>query len=263
VISVDDRSTPRPCATRRGVLSALLALAAATLLPAPAHAAEQQRILVFGDSQAQGLAGGLQRHFRGDRDVRVLDRSKISTGLNPRASFDWPAQAKTLADTEKADVAFALFGANDRPPVRIDGNIDYEKWQRYADAYGAKITAIAQAFKRAGIPLVWVGHPIVRDPAYAEDMVLLNDLYAARTAAEGVPFVSTWDMFKGPDGEFNAYGKGLDGKQTRLRADDGVHLTPPGYDVLTQALLPYIERYRHPAATAAQPAGPAGKSAGG
>ena len=36
----------------------------------------------------------------------------------------------------------------------------------------------------------------------------------------------------------------MDGQTTRLRADDGVHLTGAGYDVLARALLPVIALYR-------------------
>jgi hypothetical protein len=221
-----------------------LAIAATLSTAAPARAQpEPQRILVFGDSQAQGLAGGIQRQFRGDRDHRVLDRSKISTGL-ARLTYDWPAQARVIADSDHADVAVALFGANDRPPVRINGQVDATLFQRFAETYGNRVAEIARDFKDAGVPLIWVGHPIVRDPAYAEDMASLNAIFAERAQAADAVFVSTWDTFKGRDGGFDAFGRGADGQTARLRADDGVHMTPAGYDVITAMLLPYIDRLR-------------------
>ncbi len=231
---------------RRAALSTLLALASATVLTMPAHAQgdPQQRILVFGDSQAQGLAGGVQRYYRGDKEHRVLDRSKISTGLVPRSNYDWPVQARGIASAEHADIAFALFGANDRPPVRIGGRMDPGLVQRFSDTYGARVAEIAGCFKQNRVPLVWVGHPIVRDAAFNEDMALLNDIFSTRVAEAGAPFLSTWDAFKGPDGAFAIYGRGVDGQTTRLRADDGVHMTPAGYDMITAMLLPFIEKLR-------------------
>ncbi len=74
--------------SRRTVLAALAGVLA---VPQQARADEPQRIAVFGDSQAQGLAGGLQRMFRSDKTHRVLDRSKISTGLINTSLYDWPA----------------------------------------------------------------------------------------------------------------------------------------------------------------------------
>jgi hypothetical protein len=238
--------TSRPfLATRRSALSAALAGLAALGLPMAAQAQDdQQRILVFGDSQAQGLAGGVQRLFRGDRERRVLDRSKISTGL-ARLTYDWPTQARTIADSDHANIAVALFGANDRPPVRIGGQIDAGLLDRFSETYGSRVSEIAQDFSRANVPLIWVGHPIVRDAAYAEDMACLNAIFAARATAANAIFVSTWDTFKGPDGAFSAYGRGVDGQTTRLRADDGIHMTPAGYDVITAMLTPLIDRARH------------------
>lgn len=229
--------------SRRGALCGVFAFAVAASVPARAEEA-QQRILVFGDSQAQGLAAGVQRYYRGGRNHRVLDRSKISTGLVPRANYDWPTQARGLAANERADVAVALFGANDRPPVRIGGRVDADLVQRFSDTYGARVTDIAGAFQQARVPLVWVGHPIVRDPVFNEDMALLNDIFAARVADCGADFLSTWDTFKGADGGFSAYGQGLDGQTTRLRADDGVHMSPAGYDVITAMLVPYFDQAR-------------------
>ena len=233
-----------PSVHRRAALSTVLAIFAALAAPGRAFAeGEPQRILVFGDSQAQGLAGGVQRLFRGDHDRRVLDRTKISTGL-ARLTYDWTSQARVIADNEHANVAVAMFGANDRPPVRIHGQVDQGLLDRFAETYGARVTEIAQDFSRANVPLIWVGHPIVRDPAYAEDMASLNAIFAARATAEKAVFLSTWDTFKGPDGNFAAYGKGVDGQTTRLRADDGIHMTPAGYDVITAMLLPLMDRFR-------------------
>ena len=238
---------------------AALALLAVVLAPSIPGAAEEaaERILVFGDSQAQGLAGGVLRLYRADRSRRVLDRSKISTGLTPRSSTDWPAQAKVLAAGERADVAVAMFGANDRPTVRRGGVIDPGLVDRFRDMYAPRVGAVAASFRQARVPLVWVGHPIVKDSAYTEDMALLNSIFAERAVAEGAVFLPTWDVFKGADGNFAPYGIGIDGERTRVRADDGVHMTPAGYDVLTAMLISTFEEHRpgaRPAAPAPAPA---------
>jgi hypothetical protein len=62
--------------------------------------------------------------------------------------------------------------------------------------------------------------------------------------AAGADWFPSWSLFTDDEGNFAPYGKGTDGVTTRLRADDGVHLTSAGYDVLANALLPEIELYR-------------------
>ena len=73
-------------------------------------------------------------------------------------------------------------------------------------------------------------------------MALLNQIYATQTAAAGADWFPCWSLFADANGKYQPYGKGLDGETTRLRADDGVHFTGAGYDVLAHALLPSIEQ---------------------
>jgi uncharacterized protein len=110
------------------------------------------------------------------------------------------------------------------------------------------VHTIAAALMRSCAGVIWVGHPIVRDPIYADDMALLNRLYAEQSMAAGADWFPSWSLFTDADGNFAPYGKGADGETTRLRADDGVHLTATGYDVLARALLPVIGLYQ-PVAT--------------
>jgi hypothetical protein len=226
--------------TRRALAGSACAF---TLLLLSRHARaddKQQKVIVFGDSQAQGLAGGMQRLLRTDHQRRVLDRSKISTGLIPRPSYDWIAQSRVVAG-EHGTVAVAMFGANDRPPVRVGGHVDPALLTQFTRFYGGRVAEVAEDFRDASVPLLWVGHPIVRDPAFSDDMRILNDIYADRAVAAGAHFVSTWDIFKGDDGNYSPYGRGVDGQTTRLRADDGVHLTAAGYDVISALLSPMLQ----------------------
>lgn len=225
--------------TRR---EALLAVAACTVLgPRSARSAEpSNRVLVVGDSQAQGLAGGFQRQLLRDRAWRVIDQSHISTGLVSSIRFDWPASAPGIADKERGAVAVVMFGANDRPPIRSKGAIDQLRADSFAANYCAHIRAVAAGLKRGCPEVVWVGHPIVRDPVYAEDMAFLNQLFEAEAIACGARWFPSWSLFVDKDGQYAAHGKAVDGQTTRLRADDGVHLTAAGYDVLANAVLPEL-----------------------
>lgn len=214
-----------------------------------AHAAEAPlRILVVGDSQAQGLAAGLQRQFRGDAAWRVIDRSRIATGLCSPSRFDWPAAAPGIAESEKGAIAVVMFGANDRPPIRLHGKVNEKLEASFCATYDERVRAVAEGLRRSAAGVIWVGHPIVRDPVYADDMELLNQLYASQAMVAGADWFPSWSLFVDADGNYEPYGKGLDGLTTRLRADDGVHLTPAGYDVLAHALRPVIELYQPVAA---------------
>ena len=233
--------------TRREMFGAM---AAALLSVAAAPAADgesQRRVLVIGDSQAQGLAAGLQRQLQRDRSYRVLDRSKIGTGLAFQ-HYDWPAAVHGMVERERADIVIVMFGANDRPPVRMHGVVDPGLSAAFKQSYGARVRDIAETLHQTGVRAFWVGHPIVKDPAYAEDMSFLNGIYDSNATGAGLDFVSTWAMFKGPDGTFAAYGSNCTGETTRLRADDGIHMTADGYDLLAHDLVARIAAYPDPGA---------------
>jgi hypothetical protein len=193
------------------------------------------RILVVGDSQAQGLAAGFMRLYQRQPNVHVIDRSKIGTGL-ARNLYDWPDAVKKLVVSEHADVAVVMFGANDRPTVRVHGKVDPDLAAKFTTLYGDRVSSIASTLHAAKLPVVWVGHPQVRDPIYNQDMAMLNGIFAANAAKAGARFVPVWTVFAGTDGAYDAYGKGTDGETARLRADDGVHMTRGGYDVLAKYL---------------------------
>jgi len=229
----------RPIPRRRLWLCAgLFWLAAAA--PAKLPAAAEKRILVIGDSQAQGLAAGLIRLYLRRPEIHVLDRSKIGTGL-ARMVFDWPAQTGPIAAANPADLVVVMFGANDRPTIRLHGKIDPGMEDRFSKTYGGRVGAVLAALKAAKLPIIWVGHPQVRDTAYNEDMKFLNGIFEAETTKAGAGFVPIWDLFAGEDGGYDAYGKGLEGATERLRADDGVHMSRAGYDVLAHFLQARID----------------------
>ena len=242
----------RPGLGRRPVLVGATAAIAASIAGTRARAlasadlqpdlppGEIHRILVLGDSQAQGLAAAFMRLFRRRPEIRIVDKSKIATGLMPRPNYDWPAEIAKVAASEHADVAVVMFGANDRPLVRTHGEIDPAKRAAFVADYGAKVAAIVTALRAAGMPVVWVGHPNARDPVFSEDMKLLDEVYQSAATQAGADYVSSWQMFADPSGNYEAFGPGPDGDTTRLRADDGVHLTPAGYDLLARAILPHL-----------------------
>ncbi|KON63262.1 hypothetical protein KOEU_32360 [Komagataeibacter europaeus] len=256
-------SAPAPAATAAAPAATAQAAPAAApdaTSPPPApvcHSSpgETGRILVIGDSQAQGLAGGLRWLYRTNRNMRVLDHSKISTGLVSVSFYNWPDEVHKLAATEHADVAVVMFGANDRPPVRVHGAVDPAQLANFTKIYSARVRDIMTTLKNAHIPVIWVGHPMVRDEEFSADMAILNTIFQDQATRNGAQFVPLWTAFS-DNGHFSAYGEGVDGSKVRLRADDGVHLTPSGYQKAAKILEPLIACYQPDAAQKSKPATP-------
>src|SRR6202044_3914786 len=96
---------------------------------------EAPDLLVVGDSQAQGVAGALIRRYLRSKDFHVIDKTKVGTGLNSKSTYDWEAVIAERAATEHAKGAVVMFGANDRPPVRIKGVVDPALSEKFGKAY--------------------------------------------------------------------------------------------------------------------------------
>ncbi len=194
-------------------------------------------IVVFGDSQAQGLAGGLSRVLLEDQRYRVLNRTHPGAALVHDES-EWLRPVERFASKEKADIAIVMFGANDRLDMR-DSDGDYLRFRtdEWHAAYAARIDRILTSLTGAGLRIVWCGNPIARSATYTADMSYINDIYAAETARFGAQFVPLWTMVADEQGRFMAYGKDRDGVTQRLRADDGIHFTAAGYELIAEKLV--------------------------
>ncbi|MBV8889561.1 MAG: DUF459 domain-containing protein [Alphaproteobacteria bacterium] len=225
-----------------------LALVAALLTAGPTHAAAPAAqpaattVIVLGDSQAQGLAGALERQYLRDSHYRILDRSRIGTGLVGRG-YDWPGAARDLAGAHHGQVAVIMFGANDRPPFHIE-QVDAAVKEQFRRVYDKRVRDVIRAFRDADIDVIWLGHPIVRDGRYSDDMAFLNQIFEQAAKEEGARWVPLWDLVADPQGGYTAFGKGADGETRRLRADDGVHFTPSGYDLVASRVRPLLEEHR-------------------
>ncbi len=85
--------------------------------------------------------------------------------------------------------------------------------------------------------MIWCGNPIARSATYTEDMGYINEIYAAEAARFGAQFVPLWSAIADDQGRYAAYGKDRDGTTQRLRADDGIHFTAAGYELIADKIV--------------------------
>ncbi len=215
-----------------GVLVFWLGVAAAFAQEPP-----RPTIVVFGDSQAQGLAGGLSRVLLDDPRFRVLNRTHPGAAL-VHGESEWLAPVQRFVGREKADIAVVMFGANDRLDFRDESGayvrFRSEPWRA---AYAARIGKIFAALGDAGLKVIWCGNPIARSPTYSADMGYINTIYEEETRRFGGQFVSLWSAVADGGGNYAAYGKDRDGVTQRMRADDGIHFTSAGYELIAEKIL--------------------------
>jgi hypothetical protein len=234
-------SLTQPVLTGRRVLAAGIAsfvLAAGARADDPAR----QAIVVFGDSQAEGLAVGLRRIAKRYPGVRILNRTKAGTAISQAENYDWPAAIRDYEPEATVGTAVLMFGGNDRLPMHPPGTAPVPfRGQAWHDEYRARVASILQSLLAKKLRIVWVGDPVCRDPKYTNDMLYLNDIFKDVLAGTAATYLDIWTVVADADGQYAAYGKTLDGATARLRLDDGIHFTPSGYDILADRVLRVVE----------------------
>ena len=70
----------------------------------------------------------------------------------------------------------------------------------------------------------------------------MNALYEARALEHDVIYITTRDVTAGDDGGYSAFLTDAEGRNRRVRTNDGIHFTTRGYDLLAGYLLDVMRR---------------------
>jgi uncharacterized protein len=134
---------------------------------------------------------------------------------------------------------------NDVPPAikpeksthSLNGIYEFRE-ERWVELYKRKIEQMIDVLKSKGVPVLWVGLPVVRGPKATADTLFLDSLYRDAAAKAGITYVDVWDGFVDESGRFVEQGPDFEGQIRRLRSYDGVYFTKAG----ARKLAHYVER---------------------
>jgi uncharacterized protein len=110
--------------------------------------------------------------------------------------------------------------------------------KRWVELYREKIEEMIGVLKSKGVPVLWVGLPVVRGPKATADTAFLDALYRDAAGKTGITYVDVWDGFADEAGRFLQQGPDFEGQVRRLRSYDGVYFTKAG----ALKLAHYVER---------------------
>jgi len=134
---------------------------------------------------------------------------------------------------------------SDAPPVigpeksaRSPNGLYEFREERWVELYKKKIEEMIGVLKTKGVPVLWVGLPVVRGPKATADTLFLDSLYRDVAAKAGITYVDVWDGFVDEAGRFLQKGPDFEGQIRQLRSYDGVYFTKPG----ARKLAHYVER---------------------
>ena len=190
------------------------------------------RVYVGGDSLSQGVGTSLSRVASAFGTMKVLEHGVISSGLTRPDYYDWPAELSRALASGQPEAYVLMFGANDPQTIETpEGNVNIGD-PRWEAAYRARVSVVMAALS-ASRPLIWIGLPAVGRTDLEPQMQLLTRIYAEQAAK--YPNVRYIDVRAITGADYTPYLEDGNGKQVLVRAQDKVHFTPAGYDLLAKA----------------------------
>lgn len=190
---------------------------------------DRYRVLVVGDSLADGLWSGLYRAFQEDGNMEVVNKSKPSSGFVRADSYDWTKEIDDILKDDTYQMVVVMFGANDNQAIKSGKEYIKPGTDAWDELYGQRVEAFVKKLRAKGLAVYWAGLPIMRSPDDSDDAEELNDIYREKSFINGAKFIDTWSGFTDKSGRYSAVGPDMSGQIRRLRDDDGVHFTPRGY----------------------------------
>ena len=210
--------------------------------PAPPviRLAAADKVLFVGDSMMQSIAPLLQRTLLREGGIRSINLSRHSTGLTNAAYFNWP-QAVEAALRQHPDTRLVVvfLGANDPWDFfesRSRKRFGTPEWD---EAYAARALRITRAARQAGASVIWIGLPLMRANDYGQRIRRLNAVLAQNLDAAAL-WLPTEELL-GDGTPSYADSIRLEGKLTRVRHADGIHLALPGQRRLASHVRQFIE----------------------
>lgn len=223
----------------------------------PAITNGQPRVVALaGDSMmAVGLSNILLRQTAADPNVRVIKAFRSGTGLARPDVFDWVEEYPAMIGNERPDAVIVAIGANDGQGFIQDGKVLAYGSDAWVQVYQQRIAAFLNLLTQNGANVVWVGLPPMKSSQYNEKATEINRV--AYSVVSQTPHATWWNPLPYIGDESGAYREfqtAPDGRTTRLRGQDGIHLSDEGAMLVTPVLISWLNAPPQP--TTAQTAPP-------
>jgi len=199
--------------------------------------------LLIGDSfMAEAFGPALEKELILYKNVLVFRKGVYSTGLSRPDYFDWEKEVKDLILQKKPNLAVVMFGANDGQDIRTQNIIIRYGQEEWNINYGQKVSAFLKILNDNNIFVFWIGNPIARSSYYSSKMANLNSIYEAECQKSvNCRYVSTWSLLTDSQGKYSAYLPDQNNKNRLARANDGIHTTSFGSQILVKEVIRKIK----------------------
>ncbi len=208
-------------------------------------AADPLRVLEVGDSLGEDLGFQLSAELPPTGVATVAADAVGDTGLSNENYYDWPVHLQQDIATSHPEVVVIFLGANDGQGFDVNGAPVEYGTAGWIAAYTQRVDQMLEESDQAGARVVWVGMPPMQDPALNSEMQQIDTIYRQQTEKfHGALYLSSAPVLA-PNGQFTFQLTASNGQPEVIRTPDGVHLTTPGAQLLSQAVIQAIDTRWH------------------
>ena len=196
-------------------------------------------VLITGDSMMQYIGMIASQNYP-KLGLKVLDLSKQSTGLLYKKSHNWAQVIKdTLAQNKDIKLLVMLIGANDPWGRSINGKFYELNSSEWREFYARRVDEIYKIAKASNVKVLWLSLPCMQKTDYAKKIELLNEIYKSASEQNGQFFINTSEYLCQNDNFLTHLN--INGKRSKIRQDDGIHISKAGSQILADKILKRIE----------------------
>ena len=196
-------------------------------------------VLITGDSMMQYIGMIASQNYP-KLGLKVLDLSKQSTGLLYKKSHNWAQVIKdTLTQNQGIKLLVMLIGANDPWGRSINGKFYELNSSEWREFYARRVDEIYKIAKASNVKVLWLSLPCMQKTDYAKKIELLNEIYKSVSEQNGQFFINTSEYLCQND-EYKTH-IDIAGKRSKIRQDDGIHISKIGSQILADEILKRIE----------------------
>ncbi|EHJ47015.1 protein of unknown function DUF459 [Solidesulfovibrio carbinoliphilus subsp. oakridgensis] len=199
-----------------------------------------RKVLVVGDSLAIGLSLSLRRSLAEFESMELIEEGKVSSGLANPKYYDWGKALRVFLDKYKPDIVVIMMGANDAKYINVNekprpAGSPNKTWP---EVFAMRVENFLAALQEKNIRNYWIGLPIMGDAPYARQAEIMNDIVKAECDKFGSSrFLETWNLLADAQGGYSTFLPNEKGVKIKVRANDKVHFTVAGGDILAQSFL--------------------------
>ena len=196
-------------------------------------------VLITGDSMMQYIGIAARQNYP-KLGLKVLDLSKQSTGLLYKKSHNWAQVIKdTLAQNKDIKLLVMLIGANDPWGRSINGKFYELNSSEWREFYARRVDEIYKIAKASNVKVLWLSLPCMKKTGYEKKIKLLNEIYKSASEQNGQFFINTSEYLCQNDNFLTHLN--INGKRSKIRQDDGIHISKAGSQILADEILKRIE----------------------